>query len=146
MNDLAAAGYESLLRILKSGIAFDVRMPAKVSFRRRPQPWRPVRPSEAEVEAIYAVVRDGRFVGVEGMQEAPANHGRLCPKAFAAPQWVYSPQRLKHPLKRVGQLGEGKSSPRRSQVNILYFLIGRHPGSAGPRRHLPMRPSVQASA
>jgi anaerobic selenocysteine-containing dehydrogenase len=57
---------------------------------------------------IYALVREGRFVGVEGMQEAPANQGRLCPKAYAAPQWVYSPQRLKHPLKRVGQRGEGK--------------------------------------
>jgi anaerobic selenocysteine-containing dehydrogenase len=57
---------------------------------------------------IYAIVRDGRFVGVEGMQEAPTSQGRLCPKAYAAPQWVYSPQRLKHPLKRVGQRGEGK--------------------------------------
>jgi anaerobic selenocysteine-containing dehydrogenase len=57
---------------------------------------------------IYAIVRDGRFVGVEGMQEAPTNQGRCCPKAYAAPQWVYSPQRLKHPLKRVGQRGEGK--------------------------------------
>jgi anaerobic selenocysteine-containing dehydrogenase len=57
---------------------------------------------------IYAVVREGRFVGVEGMQEAPNNQGQLCPKAYAAPQWVYSPQRLKHPLKRVGQRGEGK--------------------------------------
>jgi anaerobic selenocysteine-containing dehydrogenase len=57
---------------------------------------------------IYAIVRGGRFVGVEGMPEAPTNQGRLCPKAYAAPQWVYSQQRLKHPLKRVGQRGEGK--------------------------------------
>jgi len=56
---------------------------------------------------INAMVRDGRFVGVEGMREAP-NQGRLCPRAFAAPQWVYSPQRLTHPLRRVGQRGEGK--------------------------------------
>ncbi|MFN2243205.1 MAG: molybdopterin-dependent oxidoreductase, partial [Anaerolineae bacterium] len=57
---------------------------------------------------IYAIVRDGRFVGVEGMPEAPTNQGRCCPKAYGAPQWVYSPQRLKYPLKRVGQRGEGK--------------------------------------
>jgi anaerobic selenocysteine-containing dehydrogenase len=57
---------------------------------------------------IVALVRDGRFMGVEGMREAPTNQGRCCPKAYAAPQWVYSPERLKHPLKRVGARGEGK--------------------------------------
>ena len=57
---------------------------------------------------IYAIVRNGKFVRVEGMKEAPTNNGRLCAKAHAAPQWVYSPQRLKYPLKRVGQKGEGK--------------------------------------
>ena len=57
---------------------------------------------------IYAVVEDGRFIRVEGMKESPLNQGRLCPKAHAAPQWVYSPQRLKHPLKRIGAKGEGK--------------------------------------
>jgi anaerobic selenocysteine-containing dehydrogenase len=57
---------------------------------------------------IYAFVKDGRFVRVEGMRESPLNEGRICAKAHAAPQWVYSPQRLKYPLKRVGQKGEGK--------------------------------------
>lgn len=57
---------------------------------------------------IYAIVREGRFVGVEGMEESPLNRGRLCPKAHAAPQWVYSPQRLKYPLRRIGVKGEGK--------------------------------------
>jgi anaerobic selenocysteine-containing dehydrogenase len=42
------------------------------------------------------------------MKEAPTSQGRNCPKAHAAPQWVYSPQRLKYPLKRIGQKGEGK--------------------------------------
>lgn len=56
---------------------------------------------------IYAIVKDGKFVAVEGMPESP-QQGWLCPKAYAAPQWVYSPQRLKHPLKRIGQRGEGK--------------------------------------
>jgi anaerobic selenocysteine-containing dehydrogenase len=57
---------------------------------------------------IYAYVKDGRFTRVEGMRESPLNEGRICAKAHAAPQWVYSPQRLKYPLKRVGQKGEGK--------------------------------------
>jgi len=57
---------------------------------------------------IYAIVRDGRFVGVEGMKASPLNRGKICPKAHAAPQWVYSPQRLKYPLRRIGAKGEGK--------------------------------------
>jgi len=57
---------------------------------------------------IYAFVKNGRFVRVAGMKESPVNRGALCPKGQAAPQWVYSPQRLTHPLKRIGKKGEGK--------------------------------------
>jgi anaerobic selenocysteine-containing dehydrogenase len=57
---------------------------------------------------IYAIVQDGTFVRVEGMKESPLNRGRLCAKAHAAPQWVYSDQRLKYPLRKIGQKGEGK--------------------------------------
>jgi anaerobic selenocysteine-containing dehydrogenase len=57
---------------------------------------------------IYAFVKNGRFVKVAGMKESPVNHGALCPKGHAAPQWVYSPDRLKYPLKRVGKKGEGR--------------------------------------
>ncbi len=57
---------------------------------------------------IYAHVVDGKFVAVEGMKESPINLGKLCPKAYAAMQWVYSPDRLKTPLKRIGKRGEGK--------------------------------------
>jgi anaerobic selenocysteine-containing dehydrogenase len=57
---------------------------------------------------IYAYVRDGRFTRVEGMKESPINGGRICAKAHAAPQWVYSPERLRYPLKRIGGKGEGK--------------------------------------
>lgn len=57
---------------------------------------------------IYAHVQDGRFVRVQGMKESPLNKGRLCAKAHAAPQWVYSFQRLRHPMRRTGERGEGK--------------------------------------
>jgi anaerobic selenocysteine-containing dehydrogenase len=53
-------------------------------------------------------VRDGRLVRVEGMKESPVNRGKLCPKAYASMQWLYSPQRLKYPLKRIGEKGEGR--------------------------------------
>ncbi len=57
---------------------------------------------------IYAFVNNGRFIQVAGMKESPVNNGGVCPKGHAAPQWVYSPDRLKYPLKRVGNKGEGK--------------------------------------
>lgn len=57
---------------------------------------------------INAIVEGGRFIGIEGMKESPVNKGRNCAKAHAAPQWVYSPQRLKYPMKRIGKKGDGK--------------------------------------
>ena len=57
---------------------------------------------------IYAYVKNGRFIRIEGMKESPLNRGRNCPKAHAAPQWVYSSERLRYPMKRVGKKGEGK--------------------------------------
>ncbi len=57
---------------------------------------------------IYAFVRDGRFHRVAGMAECPINRGAVCAKGLAAPQWVYSPDRLKSPLLRTGEKGEGK--------------------------------------
>lgn len=57
---------------------------------------------------LNCYVRDGRLVRIEGMKESPVTRGKLCPKAFASAQWLYSPQRLKHPLKRIGAKGEGK--------------------------------------
>lgn len=57
---------------------------------------------------IYAFVKNGRFTRVAGMKECPTNLGAVCPKGQSAPQWVYSPDRLKTPLRRVGAKGEGK--------------------------------------
>jgi anaerobic selenocysteine-containing dehydrogenase len=57
---------------------------------------------------ILAKVVNGKFVGIESMPECPTNNGKNCPKAHAAPQWVYSPDRIKYPMKRVGEKGEGK--------------------------------------
>lgn len=57
---------------------------------------------------LNCYVKDGKLVRVEGMKESPVNRGKLCPKAYSSIQWLYSPQRLKHPLKRTGVKGEGK--------------------------------------
>ncbi|MBW1805156.1 MAG: molybdopterin-dependent oxidoreductase [Deltaproteobacteria bacterium] len=57
---------------------------------------------------IYAYVKNGRFVRIEGMKESPLNRGKNCAKAHAAPQWVYSSERLRYPMKRKGKKGEGE--------------------------------------
>src|SRR5512135_1473457 len=43
---------------------------------------------------VYAFTKNGRFTRVAGMKESPVNAGAVCPKGQAAPQWVYSPERL----------------------------------------------------
>ncbi len=53
-------------------------------------------------------IQDGRLIKVEGDEEHPFLEGRLCPRALALTQYVYHPNRLKYPLKRVGERGEGK--------------------------------------
>lgn len=57
---------------------------------------------------MLAHVRDGTFVRVEGNPHHPLNRGKLCAKGQAAVQWVYNEQRLKFPLKRVGDKGSGR--------------------------------------
>ncbi len=47
-------------------------------------------------------VEDGRAVKVEGLESHPLNKGKLCPKGLSALNNIYSPERLRHPLKKIG--------------------------------------------
>jgi anaerobic selenocysteine-containing dehydrogenase len=47
-------------------------------------------------------VGKGRIVKVEGMADHPFNKGILCPKGEAVIDYVYSPDRLKYPMRRTG--------------------------------------------
>ncbi|MBI4296161.1 MAG: molybdopterin-dependent oxidoreductase [Chloroflexi bacterium] len=49
---------------------------------------------------VNAYVEDGRLVKVEGMKEHPLNQGILCPRGGHLVDYVYSPDRLMHPLKK----------------------------------------------
>ena len=51
---------------------------------------------------IKLFVEDGRLVKVEGDEDHPYSHGRLCARMLALTQFVYHPERFTHPLKRVG--------------------------------------------
>lgn len=53
-------------------------------------------------------VKDGKLIKIEGDEDHPWNRGRLCPRALAMTQYIYHPERLKYPMKRVGERGEGK--------------------------------------
>ncbi len=53
-------------------------------------------------------IRDGKLIKVEGDEDHPYHQGRLCSRALALTQYAYHPDRLRHPLKRVGERGEGK--------------------------------------
>ena len=57
---------------------------------------------------MEVVVEDGRVVEIRGDKDHPENRGALCPKGRAVIDIIYSPDRLKYPLKRVGKRGEGK--------------------------------------
>jgi anaerobic selenocysteine-containing dehydrogenase len=49
---------------------------------------------------INAYVRDGKLIRVEGMKEHPLNQGVICPRGEYLADYVYSPERLKYPLKK----------------------------------------------
>ena len=46
-------------------------------------------------------------VKLEGIKDYPINQGRLCPKGQAGLQVLYDPDRIRSPLKRKGERGEG---------------------------------------
>ena len=45
-------------------------------------------------------VEEGKAVKIRGLESHPLNKGRLCPKGANALDVIYSPERLKRPLKR----------------------------------------------
>jgi len=53
-------------------------------------------------------MKDGKPVNVEGDPDHPVNKGKLCIIGKAALEYLYHPDRLKYPLKRAGEKGEGK--------------------------------------
>jgi len=57
---------------------------------------------------VLLYVKDGKLIKVEGDPEFPPTQGRLCPRCLALTEVVYHPDRLKYPLKRVGERGEGE--------------------------------------
>lgn len=58
--------------------------------------------------AIRVTVENGVAVRVQGDPDHPPTHGALCTKVARYTERVYHPERLLHPLKRVGPKGSGR--------------------------------------
>ncbi|MFO7554523.1 MAG: menaquinone reductase molybdopterin-binding-like subunit QrcB [Desulfobacterales bacterium] len=83
-------------------------------------PWTPV-PPDGEASYVNSVctlcsggcgitVRkiDDRAVKIEGMKGHPVNNGGICLLGLSGLQLLYGPTRVKGPLKRIGERGQGK--------------------------------------
>lgn len=57
---------------------------------------------------VLITLKDGKPVEIQGDPESPVNKGGLCKIGRAALEYLYNPDRLKHPLKRVGDRGAGE--------------------------------------
>ncbi len=57
---------------------------------------------------ILVRVIDGWAVNIVGNPLHPVNRGTLCPKGIAGLQGLYDPDRLRYPLRRAGERGEGR--------------------------------------
>jgi anaerobic selenocysteine-containing dehydrogenase len=58
--------------------------------------------------AMLVTVKDGVATKIQGDPSMPFTDGTLCTKVTHYLERTYSPQRLRHPLKRVGRKGEGR--------------------------------------
>ena len=57
---------------------------------------------------VIAHVKDGKVIKVEGDPDSPISHGTMCSKGLAITQLAYHPDRIIHPMKKVGDKLSGK--------------------------------------
>ncbi len=60
---------------------------------------------------VDAFVRDGKIVHMEGTKGFPGSDGRLCVKGAAGRQYLYRADRIRQPMKRVGERGSEDFAP-----------------------------------
>ena len=75
---------------------------------------------------VLAYVSDDRVLRIEGDPDHPLNRGKLCPKGMASLEYLYHPDRLRQPLKRIGKRGEGKCRlifMRRYALSLSFLLL-----------------------
>ena len=60
---------------------------------------------------VDCYVKDGKVIRVEGTSDHPYNKGTLCAKGSALRNYVYREDRIRTPLRRAGERGQGKFEP-----------------------------------
>jgi anaerobic selenocysteine-containing dehydrogenase len=60
---------------------------------------------------VLVHIENGMVSSLEGDSDSPVNRGKLCTKGLASLEYLYHPDRLKYPLKRAGERGDGKWQP-----------------------------------
>jgi anaerobic selenocysteine-containing dehydrogenase len=73
---------------------------------------------------VLVYTKGGRIGKIAGDPDCPINHGTLCSKGIASTQLVYHPDRLTHPVRRIGAKGSGKWE-RISWDEALDTIAGR---------------------
>ncbi|WP_018306532.1 molybdopterin-dependent oxidoreductase [Desulfitobacterium hafniense] len=61
--------------------------------------------------SMKCTIRDGKLVKIEPNDWPDPKHSAICLRGLSEVERLYSPDRLKTPLKRVGERGEGKFVP-----------------------------------
>src|SRR5512137_1424217 len=96
--------------------------PAPLPYRRRVKV---VCPHDCPDTCVMTVdVEDGRAVAIGGDPDHRFTQGFLCVKVNRYLERVYSPDRVLHPMKRVGRKGEGRLE-RISWDEALDLVAGR---------------------
>ena len=91
--------------------------------------------------AWVATVEDGRVVRVEGAVDHPITRGVLCAKVRDFEQRTYAPDRLLHPLMRVGAKGSGDFEPIGwdDALDIIADRFSKIIAADGPEALLPFQ-------
>jgi anaerobic selenocysteine-containing dehydrogenase len=91
--------------------------------------------------SLSVTVADAEVVAVRGSKVNPITHGTICAKvANYYPQFVHGPNRLRHPLKRVGKKGTGKFERISwdEALDTIHHQVSAVIGRYGPQALLPL--------
>src|SRR5438105_4663596 len=91
--------------------------------------------------SLAVTVADGEVLAVRGTKANPITHGAICAKvARYYPQFVHGPNRLRHPLERIGTKGEGRfrQTTWESALELIQRRVGAVIERYGPEAVLPL--------